>query len=109
MQIKTIPNEEKGFRKETKRTRMGISKTRRKSRYMDKRICERVLASSYGNKRNDSKSNPKESAGTILIWREGDKWIIYDQLADVVTQGYTHQDAVFMLSDALKELGKGNE
>lgn len=76
---------------------------------MDKGICERVLASSYGSKRRNSESDSKESAGNILIWKEGNKWIIYDQLADVVTEGYTHQDAVFMLSDALKELGKGNE
>jgi hypothetical protein len=101
--------EKERSREKTNGIRMEIPKTRRKSRYMDKRICQRVLASTYGSKRRDGESNTKESAGTILVWKEGDKWVIYDQLEDVVTEGYTYQDAIFMLSDALKELGKGNE
>lgn len=73
---------------------------------MDKRICESIVTATHGSKRIHGKRDPEDSAGTILVWKDGDTWLIYDQKTDVMTQGHTYQDAIFMLSDAIKELAK---
>ena len=99
-----IMYEEETFRKTIKEVRMEIVKTWRQSRYMDKRICESIVAATCGNKRKHSKINTEDSTGTILIWKDGKYWIIYDQNKDVITQGTSYEDAIFMLSDAIKEL-----
>ena len=74
---------------------------------MDKRQEKRANTKASGSKREFSSFNLAEGPKSITIWKEGDFWLIYDQQSDVMTQGKSYQDAVFMLSDALKELGNG--
>lgn len=73
---------------------------------MDKRVCESIVTATCGDKRKHGTCNTEDSAGTILIWKDGKHWIIYDQNTDVITQGISYEDAIFMLSDAIKELKK---
>jgi predicted RNase H-like HicB family nuclease len=43
----------------------------------------------------------EEIPRSIIVWKSGKYWLIYDQFNDLMTQGKSYQDAVFMLSDAL--------
>lgn len=72
---------------------------------MDKRKTAAASAATCGSKRTISQGNPEENPRSIIAWKDGDYWLIYDQTTDSMTQGKSYQDAVFMLSDLLKEKG----
>ncbi len=46
----------------------------------------------------DFEENPR----SIVVWKSGKYWLIYDQTTNSMTQGKSYQDAIFMLSDLLK-------
>lgn len=98
--------EEKGTRKETKIARMAILKTWRGSRYMDKRQKKDSNSASRGSPRTISQGDSEENPRSIVVWKDGKFWLIYDQTNNVMTQGLSYEDAIYMLSDALKELKK---
>lgn len=48
----------------------------------------------------------EEPPQSIIVWQDENIWLIYDQANDLMTQGTSYQDAIFMLSDALATLGE---
>jgi len=73
---------------------------------MDKRQKTRTSPKTCGSERKFSSFNFEEGPRSITVWKDEDYWLIYDQTNDVMTQGTSYEDAIFMLSDALKELKK---
>ena len=73
---------------------------------MDKRKTKKSNPGASGDKRKFGSFDPGEGPRSITVWKDGDFWLIYDQENDVMTQGKSYQDAVFMLSDLLKELNE---
>ena len=73
---------------------------------MDKRKEKRADTSPLGSGRAISQGDSEENPRSIVAWKSGKYWLIYDQTTDSMTQGKSYQDAIFMLSDLLKEKGK---
>ena len=72
---------------------------------MDKRKVEGKDTTTCGNRRTISQGDPEENPRSITVWKDDKHWLIYDQTNDIMTQGKSYRDAIFMLSDALKCMG----
>jgi len=75
---------------------------------MDKRKATNTNSAPCRSQRTISKSDFEENPRSIIAWKDGKYWVIYDQSTDSMTQGKSYQDAIFMLSDLLKEKGVGS-
>lgn len=73
---------------------------------MDKRKTTTTSAETRGSKRKFGAFDFEEGPRSITVWKDGKYWLIYDQTTDSMTQGKSYQDAIFMLSDLLKEKEK---
>lgn len=70
---------------------------------MDKRKEKRTNTTTPRSGRAIGQGDSEENPRSIVAWKSGKYWLIYDQTTDSMTQGTSYQDAIFMLSDLLKE------
>lgn len=71
---------------------------------MDKRKETGTDSKTFRDKGKFGSFDLTEGPKSITVWKDGKYWLIYDQTNDLMTQGKSYQDAIFMLSDALKNL-----